>query len=305
MFLKGLSVLLNIKSKSQILMKYYVILSMIMLLWSCQTDPKALKVLFDFPDDLTEISGITFHNNSGFLWALQDHGNANQLYAFQLDGSYEKSLTIANATNRDWEDITTSAAGDIYIGDFGNNANKRQDLCIYKVEQSELKNDVAYSSYKIEFSYPEQTQFPPSKDERFYDVESFFEFQDNFYLFTKNRSKGFDGSTLVYKIPNASGVYKAELVGSFQTCTNYNRCAVTSVAISPEQNQIAVLTHDKIILFQNFKGDKFLEGKRRNIDLDHYSQKEGIAFKDQNTILIADERKSKNGGKLYQYQIAD
>lgn len=286
-------------------MKYYFTFFIIVLMGSCQMNSSDLEELFDFPEDLDEVSGITYSDDSKILWALQDRGNSNEIYGFKLDGSHEKSLTIANATNRDWEDITTSASGDIYIGDFGNNANERKDLCIYKVEQSELQNNVAYSAYKIEFSYPEQTEFPPSKEERYYDVEGFFEFQEHFYLFTKNRSKNFDGTTFVYQIPNLSGVHKAQLVGTFKTCTNYNRCAVTSVALSPKKDKIAILTQSKLILFQDFTADNFLEGKRRDIDLNHFSQKEGVVFKDQHTILIADERNKRSGGKLYQYRLND
>ena len=58
----------------------------------------------------------------------------------------------------------------------------------------------AQGEYKISFSYPEQKEFPPKKKEMFYDVESFFEHNGYFYLFTKNRSKGFDGTAFIYKI---------------------------------------------------------------------------------------------------------
>lgn len=284
-------------------MKYSYLFFLVVLLFSCQMGSSDLDELFDFPQELKEVSGITYNDSTKLIWALQDRGNANEIYGFQLDGGFEKSLVIADATNRDWEDITTSSFGDIYIGDFGNNANDRKDLCIYKVDQSELEKEVAYSAYKIEFSYPEQTEFPPSKEERYYDVEGFFEFQEHFYLFTKNRSKNFDGTSFIYQIPNAPGVHTAQLVGTFKTCTNYNRCAVTSVALSPNKDKIAILTQNKLILFQDFKGDKFLEGKRTDIDLNHFSQKEGIVFKDEQTLLIADERNKKSGGKLYRYHL--
>ena len=34
--------------------------------------------------------------------------------------------------------------------------------------------------------------------------------------FTKNRSKKFDGTSLVYKIPNKAGDFKAQLVGELK-----------------------------------------------------------------------------------------
>ena len=85
-------------------------------------------------------------------------------------------------------DITKDKKGNIYIGDFGNNANERKDLCIYKVAKNELSKENAVSEYKIFFSYPEQTEFPPKKKEMFYDVEGFFEYKNHFYLFSLNCS---------------------------------------------------------------------------------------------------------------------
>jgi hypothetical protein len=37
----------------------------------------------------------------------------------------------------------------------------------------------------------------------------------NFYLFTKNRSKGFDGTFLVFQVPNKEGDFEAKLIGSY------------------------------------------------------------------------------------------
>jgi hypothetical protein len=135
----------------------------------------------------------------------------------------------------------------------------------------------------------------------FYDVEGFFEFKNNFYLFTKNRSKNFDGTASIYKIPNAAGTQKATLIGTFKTCSNYNHCVITSAAISPDMKKVVVLCHDKLVLFQGFKGDNFHKGTQTEIDLDHFSQKEAVVFKDNKTLLIADEKTKKVGGKVYEF----
>ena len=138
----------------------------------------------------------------------------------------------------------------------------------------------------------------------FFDVEGFFEYKNNFYLFTKNRSKGFDGTVLLYKVPNKAGYHQAVLMGKFKTCDNYNHCAVTSAAISPDASKVVLLTHDKIVLLANFKEDNFLKGKQSQLKLNHFSQKEAICFKNNETLIIADEKTKKIGGNVYEVSLS-
>lgn len=269
-------------------------------LLSCQQPSTFLTTIYSLPKNLKEVSGITYSTEDSLLWTLEDSGNANVLYALNSEGLIAKEVTVKNVENIDWEDLTKDKEGNLYIGDFGNNENERQDLCIYKMDKKSLDNENAFPAYKISFSYPEQKNFPPKKKELLYDVESFFELNGNFYLFTKNRSKGFDGTVFIYKVPNRAGFHKAELIGDFKTCDDYDNCAITSAAISPDQSKVVLLSHSKIWLFKNFSSDNFLSGIRTETELQHNSQKEAICFKDNDTLLIADEKVKKTGGTLYE-----
>ncbi|MDQ8014995.1 MAG: SdiA-regulated domain-containing protein, partial [Flavobacterium nitrogenifigens] len=259
--------------------KSFLIICSIVLLACQKQSGSDLKELYSLPKKLKEVSGITYFSETHTLYTLEDSGNKNAIYAIDSKGKLAKTITISNATNVDWEDITKDKSGNIYIGDFGNNDNERRDLCIYKVAKNQLNNDVAKAEYKISFSYPEQTEFPPKKKEMFYDVEGFFEQGGYFYLFTKNRSKGFDGTAFIYKIKNAAGTQKAVKIGEFKTCSNYNHCVLTSATISPDGKKVALLSHDKVLLFKNFKGDLFHKGTQTELNLNHFSQKEAIVFK--------------------------
>lgn len=270
---------------------------------SCQQDSNSLTALYSLPKKLKEVSGITYFPTNNLLWTLEDSGNANSIYGLNSNGEIVKDITIENTENIDWEDISKDKEGNLYIGDFGNNDNMRQDLCIYKIDKNSLDNESTIPEYKISFSYPEQKDFPPKKTAMFYDVEGFFEFKNNFYLFTKNRSKGFDGTSYLYKVPNATGIHQAQLIGEFKTCDNYNHCAITSASISPDESKVVVLTHDKIWVFENFTGHNFLKGSKTELDLNHFSQKEAICFKDNETLIIADEKTKKIGGKVYEVSL--
>jgi hypothetical protein len=282
-------------------MKSYISIIVAFILLACQNSSGTLTKLYSLPKKLKEISGIVYAEKDDLFWTLEDSGNANKIYGLNAkNGDIEKTITIENALNNDWEDITKDKAGNLYIGDFGNNDNVRKDLCIYKIDKNSLHKEKAISAYKILFSYPEQTEFPPKKSKLFFDVEGFFEYKNNFYLFTKNRSKGFDGTALVYKIPNKAGFHKAVLIGKLKTCDNYNHCAITSAAISPDASKVVLLTHDKIVLLENFKGDNFLKGKQLQLKLNHFSQKEAVCFKNNETLIIADEKTNKIGGNVYE-----
>ncbi|CAM3461251.1 hypothetical protein [Flavobacterium chungbukense] len=279
-----------------------VVVSIVLL--ACQKQSSSnLKELYSLPKKLKEVSGISYFPETNILYTLEDSGNKNAIYAIDSKGKLAKTITVSNATNVDWEDITKDKSGNIYIGDFGNNDNERRDLCIYKVAKNQLSNDLAQAEYKISFSYPEQKEFPPKKKEMFFDVESFFEHSGYFYLFTKNRSKGFDGTAFIYKIKNAKGPQKAVKIGEFKTCNNYNHCVLTSATISPDGKKVALLSHDKVLIFKDFKGDLFHKGTQTQIELNHFSQKEAIVFKDNNTLLIADEKADKIGGNVYEFKL--
>jgi hypothetical protein len=293
--------MINFEKNHYKMKKRLVMLIISLEIFACQNDTSILTTAFKLPKKLKEVSGIVCANN--LIWTIEDSGNENIIYGLDKNGNIEKELIIKNTPNIDWEDITKDKKGNLYIGDFGNNDNTRKDLCIYKIDKQSLHQNIAKPAYKVNFNYPEQKKFPPKKKELYYDAEGFIELNNFFYIFTKNRSKHFDGTTLLYKIPNQAGHHEAKLIGSFKTCDNYNNCVITSMAISPDESKIVLLGHNKIWVMDDFEGDHFLAGTKSEIDLKHNSQKEAICFKDNNTLLIADEKTKGIGGKIYEMKL--
>ncbi|MCW4467365.1 hypothetical protein OGH69_00140 [Flavobacterium sp. MFBS3-15] len=270
-----------------------VITVLLPLLFSCN-DPGLLEEKGKL--DLKEVSGLEYIPNSG-LWALEDSGNDNKLYTIDEKGNILKTYTVANAKNNDWEDLASDAKGNLYIGDFGNNDNKRRDLAIYKLNAGKYDSIAA----KVEFYYPGQKAFPPKKSEMLYDAEAFFEHNGTFYIFTKNRSKGFDGSFAMYSVPNAEGRHEAKLMASLKSCGNYNKCAITAADISPDGKTAVLLSGDKIWLMPGF-GDGNYE--LQPVELGFITQKEGLAFKDADVLFVADEKDKHAGGRLYETKLS-
>lgn len=286
-------------------MKNFIFIIIVSVFISCSEKKEKLNLIFELPNDLKEASGICFDNATNLIWILEDSGNENEIYALNFKGEISKTLKLKDVKNIDWEDITKDNQGNLYIGDFGNNDNERQDLAIYKVNAANLNDQDIAKTTKISFDYPEQTQFPPNKKELYFDVEGFIELNNNFYLFTKNRSKKSDGIVFIYKIPNQEGNHNAIKIGEFKTCEDFETCAITSAAINPDKTQIALLSHTKIWLFDNFIGDNFLSGTTTVVELNHNSQKESICYKNKETLLVADEKSKKIGGNIYEINIAD
>ena len=90
---------------------------------------------------LKEISGIEYDKYKR-LWAINDSGDGPILYMLNKDGTIEREVTVTNAKNVDWEDMTQNSFGHFFLGDFGNNDNKRRWLTIYKIENPiDIKTD--------------------------------------------------------------------------------------------------------------------------------------------------------------------
>lgn len=274
-------------------------------LFSCQSTTDKIEVLTTLPKMIKEASAAEISSAaSDLVWTIEDQKNDNILFGFTKNGELKKEIRINNVKNNDWEDLTSDEKGNIYIGDFGNNDNERQNLAIYKINASDLAKDQADASEIVEFYYPEQTEFPAKKKDRIYDSESFFIFNNQFYLFTKNRSSKFDGTTVLYRVDNKPGArLPAKKISSFVTCDNFNHCAVTSAAISPDKTKVAILTSDKVWIFTDFKGDDFFSGKSQMIELEHFTQKEGLTFESNDSLLITDEAAKKGESFLYRLKL--
>ena len=259
-----------------------------------------LTFITDLPKTLKEVSGIAIDKKTNLIWMVNDSGNKPVLYSLDTEGVIIKKIKI-EANNKDWEDLTTDDKGNIYIGDFGNNYNDRKGLKILKIKQKDLESKTV-KPVKISFHYPDQDKFPPKKSQRHFDCEAFFYFNDFLYLFTKSRVENNLGLTNLYRIPAKKGDYKAEFLGSFQTCDDKG-CWVTSADINTNNSKMALLSENGVHVFSNFENDAFFEGDYKAYRFNSNSQKESVVFKNDSTLYIADEDSGHKGGNLYEYSI--
>ncbi|WP_109298738.1 SdiA-regulated domain-containing protein [Aquimarina sp. AU474] len=267
---------------------------------SCQKSEKTkLKRINTLSNHIGEISGITSLSKNQ-LFAINDSGNENILFQLNQEGEIIAEIKIPGTKNIDWEDLAYDHENNIYIGDFGNNANDRKNLVIYKVSGI-LSNQIAVS--EIRFSLEDQKKFPPKKKNLNYDIEAFIYADESFYLFTKNRSSKFKGTTKLYKLAATPGTHTAKIIGTYNTCNDSSDCFITSATINKTKDKIALLTYNKLFIISDFQIDNVFEGSIQKIRLGHYSQKEGVCFKNDSVVFITDEKTKHKKAKLYEYPL--
>jgi hypothetical protein len=249
---------------------------------------------YELPESLKEISGLEILNDSTLV-ALNDGGNKPKLYLLDFKGNVQKKVDIEDVKNRDWEDIAIDEEY-IYIGDIGNNLNKRDNLRILKVEIEDVLNKKEVKAEKIKFNYGEQKAFPPASDSMYYDAEGMTIYNDSIWIFTKDRTHPSEGYSHIYKLPTAPGeytVYRSEKV--FIGKSGWWKDGITAVDFYDDL--FYILTYDRYMVkrytengFENVSSFKF----------NATSQRESIVVFDKESIFVADEKNPLVGDvKLY------
>lgn len=144
-----------------------------------------------------EVSGLAAsRRHPGLYWAIRDSGGPSRavLYAVRVAGDKVASIRaipVAGATNVDWEELAVDARGDLWIGEFGNNAEGRQDLKLLRVPEPDPAGPGPARVAAVHpFAYPDKPAWGRS-----FDAEAFFFVDDAAYLITKTAAHG------VYRFP--------------------------------------------------------------------------------------------------------
>ncbi len=252
----------------------------------CQAAAQTVRTISTLSDDLQENSGMV-HYGGGVLYFVNDGGNAPKLHRYDTASNSYNVYDILNASNVDWEDLTKDDVGDLYIGDFGNNANKRKDLNIYKSVNPEnvFTNQLMVDT--ISFTFSNQVAFPPAANDLNFDCEAMAWYQDSLYLFSKNRTNPYDGWCYMYVLPDQPGSYVARLKDSIQfTATAKEFGWITAADIY--KDTLALLTSGKVHLTKINGSSSLLRGEWVTHSVG-FSQKEALAFANGQDMFISDE----------------
>lgn len=203
---------------------------------------------------------------NGALWLLNDSNNPADLFRFDPTTGNLLETRRLPVTNYDWEDLTHDPAGNLYIGDFGNNYNRRRNLRIFRYNPDTGALD------SIQFQYPDQVFFPPARVEDWnFNCEAMVFFRDSLHLFSKNSFKG-NFYTKHYVLPAKPG---GEHIAELRDSVRLKNRVITGAAISRDGSTLALtgyiigkklgflpFTRASVMYFSNFRGSNFLQGKQ-------------------------------------------
>lgn len=251
--------------------------------------PSIIKHYLTLPDQVKENSGLLFFN--GHIWTHNDSGGENAIFAIDTtNGSIKRKVIIAKEHNHDWEEITQDSTY-IYIGNFGNNFGKRQDLSILKVKKKDILDKDTVEAETIAFSYPEQTNFRPRLFNHNYDCEAMISQGDSLYLFTKNRA---NKQTNLYRLPKSAGSHKARLIDSLNI-----KGLITAATHHPNDKLLFLLGYHGtlsfepfIIILYNYTGNAFFQGCQLKLhtNMSSLGQTEGIFWHPPNKLFFSNEK---------------
>ena len=233
-----------------------------------------------------ESSGLAPAPDAGNYISFGDDGNSPTLYEINGAGKLVRTIEVP-AANTDWESLSRDGNGNYYIGDCGNNENQRRDLKIYK-----FRPDAPKQAGTIAFTYPDQSEFPPKKKQRNFDVEASLWHDGQVWLFSKDRAQ--DRASKVYTVPEQPGTYTAKLITTLAIPGQ-----VTDAALRADGRRLVLLGRGQLFILDGNTWADILKATPRVVSLEGAGQTEGAVFKDNDTLLISTEK-----GDLYEYNLA-
>jgi len=255
-----------------------------------RTGPAALAPSGTLPPAVDESSGLAASQRApGVFWTHNDSGDGPRIFAIQSLGGLVSpdpdGVAITGAQNRDWEEIATDFRGDLLVGAFGNNANRRRDLAIYRVpEPDPFTATEAVAQARWPIVYPDQDAFPPLANN--FDCEAMFVASGEIFLITKHRA---DAMATLYRLDSRETDKPNELTliqrGNL-------RGMVTAASSWSDGERVAVLTYGNIWLFEpaNRDGATLFDSPAKWLPI-RARQAEAIAFIDRDTLIVTNEQR--------------
>jgi WD40 repeat protein len=179
----------------------------------------------------------------------------------------------------------------MFIADIGNDRNSRKNFSVYRVKFDDVNTTDKVIPEVINFTLPDQREFPPVAAKMNFDLESSFWHNNSIYFFSKNRTRPFTGYSKLYRVPDLPGTHVAQLVDSLKITgqSDPEKSWITSAALSPDSKKLALLGHDRVWMIAEFTPGKFCDGKITEIPLNGSTVKKAITFHSEGTLLILDE----------------
>ena len=262
---------------------FFIIINLFLVAFYAQT--------FSLDKELNEISGLEYLNDTLFV-ANNDGGNAPTLFLLNLRGNIVKKVLVSNAVNTDWEDLTADDTY-IYIGDIGNNSNKRNDLKIYRVKKGELFSGDSIHAEVMRIAYADQKSYPPSESAFNFDSECLIFAYGFLWIFTKNNSRPFDGISKVYRFKFEKNSFQEIQVFTSIYLGKKGYFFDTPTSGDFQNDKFYLTTYNRWLTFQLIGSTFKLVNKKK---FSEYNQREALTVSEDNSMWVANENNKLFGG---------
>lgn len=245
--------------------------------------------------EIRESSGVVRSiDQPGVFWTMNDSGGDPVLFAFDSTGRDLGAFRVVGARNQDWESLaigpcqgTTPAATCLFVGETGDNNERRKTRRIYRVPEPRVLGragaiDTTATATMLVFTYADRP----------HDVEGMYVSADGaVHLITKGRS----GGILHYRLaPDAwreNGRAVAERADSLPIIPDLRaRRSITDAAIAPGGRHVAVRTYHAVYVFRSHPATGAIETAVAPTECDVRGLRErggeGVTWVDASGILL-------------------
>ena len=276
------------------------------LLWQTSARPVTeLTGRFQSPR-VTESSGVAVSRaHQGTLWTHNDSGDGPYVYATDLQGSDRGAMRVSGARAVDWEDIALGPCplpgrpgACLYVGDTGDNLERRRDVTIYAVPEPlppaspADTQRVTAAALAIRLHYPDGS----------HDVEAMYVSPRDTAVYLISKGRG--GTIRLYRTRSdawrSARTVTAELLQTLPiTPDRRTGRLVTDAAIRPDGALVAVRTYNEIYFFAP-RPDGYLTPSGRPCGISRVDLLgEGIDFEDDSTLVLTSESSPLGPGTIH------
>jgi len=246
---------------------------------------------------LREASGlVASKSNPGYLWTLNDGGNASAIYLMNDKAEVVMTCNLKNIINRDWEDILIGPGPKqdmsyIYVAEIGDNEAIYPFKMLYRFEEPVLTNK-KIEIEKIDTLVIDFPGGPRDTEAMMVDPAT-----QDFYIISKR-----EHSVRLYEIdfPFESDTVKVEEIGTLP----FNN--IVAANISSDGKEILLKNYREIYYWKRLDHESIAEALKRNpIQLDYNPEPQGesIAWNlDGSGFYTLSESETGPGGTLYFYK---
>lgn len=247
---------------------------------------------------LDEASGLARSIRFGdVFWSMNDDGPA-VIYALDATGRHLGRVRIADAKNRDWEDIASFRLDNtayLLIANIGDNGSKYDHLSLYVVAEPDPKDDAAELAWRIDFQYPDGP-----RDAESVAVDAV---NGHVYVLAKrtvpaelyqlplrpaddDKVDDIVQAKLVARLDNLPQPSQRQLKNAMQNGWGWQP---TAMDFAPDGKSALILTYDGVNYFSRNEGESWpdaLQGRAMHLSLGKFKDAESIAYSDDPAVAF-------------------